>query len=254
MKFSTSFLFLLSLFLGNAPIRSSAVAAKAQPAVLKYFDIRGAAENCRVLLAIGEEEYEDLRFPIDPKTFKSPAFEAAKESGELSANLNRAPVLVTPNGTTLGQSKAMERYLARKFGMMGSTPEEEAVIDCLAEHCRDVKDAAARKGFSRFTRDKTDKEKAKAREEWFSEDLPTMLGKIENHVKSVSTTEGYSIGSSVSYADVMIWALLRECAASDLDDTSKAVINCNTLNGIANAVAAHPKVAKYMEDRPESMF
>ena len=43
---------------------------------------------------------------------------------------------------TIGQSKAIERYLARRFGLMGENAEDEAMIDCIAEHCRDVKDAA----------------------------------------------------------------------------------------------------------------
>lgn len=80
-------------------------------------------------------------------------------------NLNRAPVLVTSDGQTIGQSKAIERYLAKQFGLMGNTLEEEAMIDCIAEHCRDVKDAARYKGFSKFTKNKTEEEKAEARKE-----------------------------------------------------------------------------------------
>eukprot|EP00536_Pseudo-nitzschia_multiseries_P008956 jgi/Psemu1/319516/estExt_fgenesh1_pm.C_2380008 len=231
-----------------------ATSPQKQNAVLKYFDLKGAAETCRVLLAIGGEDYDDARYKFDPATFKSPTFTAAKESGELKANLNRAPVLVTSEGTTIGQSKAIERYLAKRFGLMGNIPEEEAVIDCIAEHCRDVKDAAARKGFSKFSRDKTEDEKTKARAEWFEEDLPTMLGKIDDYVKSISTEEGFAIGSSLSYADVAIWALLRDCSPSDAEDTSTAATDCETLNCIANAVAGHPAVSKWVKTRPESMF
>lgn len=235
------------------PISSSALAANPQP-VLKYFDIRGAAEASRVLLAIGGEDYDDARYQIDHATFVSPTFLAAKESGELKANLNRAPVLVTPDGTSIGQSKAIERYLAKRFGLMGTTPEEEAVIDCIAEHCRDVKDAASKKGFSAFARDKTEEEKAAARAEWFDEGFSTMLVKIEDYVKDISTAEGVSVGSSMSYADVMIWALLRDCSPADAEDTTKAAIDCATLNGIADAIAAHPGVSKWVENRPETMF
>jgi len=246
-------LFFIVLLLDHFPLRSSALAANPKP-VLKYFDIRGAAEASRVLLAIGGEDYDDSRYKIDPATFSSPAFLAEKESGELKANLNRAPVLVTLDGTTIGQSKAIERYLAKRFDLMGNTPEEEAVIDCIAEHCRDVKDAAMRKGFSQFTKDKTEEEKAKARAEWFDEGLPTMLVKIDDYVKEISTGEGFSVGSSMSYADVMIWALLRDCSPADAKDTTNAAIDCTTLNGIADAIAAHPGVSKWVENRPESMF
>ena len=111
-----------------------------------------------------------------------------------------------------------------------------------------------RKGFSKFARDKTEEEKAKARAEWFDEDLPTMLRKVNDYIESVSTKEGCSIGSSISYADVVVWALLRDCPASDAKDTAKAATDCATLNGVADAVAAHPGVSKWIENRPESMF
>ncbi|KAL3795219.1 hypothetical protein HJC23_008304 [Cyclotella cryptica] len=221
---------------------------------LKYFDIQGAAETCRVIFALANQEYDDARYQIDPKTFASPAFLAAKENGELKMNLNRAPVLVTMEGKTIGQSKAIERYLAKKFNLMGNTLEEEATIDCIAEHCRDVKDAARTKGFSRFTRNKPDEEKAVARKEWFEKDMPEMLLKIEDAVKDTSGGSGFAFGSSTSYADVAIWSLLRDCPAGDLDDTKRASEKCVLLNSIAEQVASYPGVAKWLSERPESMF
>jgi len=214
MKTCTSLILSItvSVLLSNLP-RSSALATSASSKlVLKYFDIRGVAETSRILLAIGGEDYDDARYQIDPATFKSIDFEAAKAKGDLKANLNRAPVLVTPDGTTIGQSRAIERYLSKRFNLMGNSPEEEAVIDCIAEHCRDVKDAAARKGFSMFTKDKTEEEKATARTEWFDEDFPSLLGKIEDYLKDIGSIDDFSVGTSTSYADVVIWALLRDCA------------------------------------------
>ena len=221
---------------------------------LKYFDLRGVAETSRVLLAIGGEEYEDVRFEIDPSNFQSAAFLAAKESGELKMNLNRAPVLVTQDGTTIGQSKAIERFLARKFGLLGGSPDEEAVIDCIAEHCRDVKDAAMRKGFSNFTKGKTDEEKARDRSEWFEGDMPTMLKKIDDMVQEMGAEEGFAVGSATSYADVAIWALLRDCPPADAEDTSKAAVECKALTAIADAISANPGVSKWLNERPETMF
>ena len=89
--------------------------------------------DCRVLLSLGEEEYDDVRYGID-ETFQSPEFKAAKEKGELCMNLNRAPVLVAPSGQVIGQSKAIERYLARRFKLMGQTPDDEAIIDLSLIH------------------------------------------------------------------------------------------------------------------------
>eukprot|EP00986_Skeletonema_menzelii_P004728 scaffold1647_cov148-Skeletonema_menzelii.AAC.13 len=221
---------------------------------LKYFDIRGAAETCRVIFALGEAEYTDVRYKIDPATFQSAEFNEAKENGDLTLNLNRAPVLVTPQGKTIGQSKAIERYLARRFGLTGKTPEDEAMIDCIAEHCRDVKDAARQKGFSKFTRNKSDEEKAEARKEWFENDMPTMLMKIEEAVKETSEADGYSFGATTTYGDVAIWALLRDCFPADLDDTTKAAEKCVVLNAIADQIQSNAGVAKYLSERPDSLW
>ncbi|KAL3823317.1 hypothetical protein ACHAXA_010452 [Cyclostephanos tholiformis] len=232
-------------------INSAGSSAKLQ---LKYFDIRGAAETCRVLLALGGEEYVDARYEIDQATFQSPEFLEAKENGDLKMNLNRAPVLVIPDGRVIGQSKAIERYLARRLGLMGKTPEDEAIIDCIAEHCRDVKDAAARKGFSRFTKGKTDEEKAIARSEWFETEMPSMLDKIEASLPETSRSPGFSFGDAPTYGDVAIWALLRDCAPADLDDTTKASEKCIALNAIADQIASNPGVSKWLKERPETMF
>lgn len=247
-----------SLFLIGSLSAASAFAASASsPASklqLKYFDIRGAAETCRVLLALGEEDYDDARYKIDPATFQSPEFLEAKQNGDLKMNLNRAPILITQDGQTIGQSKAIEKYLAKRFGLMGRTPEDEAIIDCIAEHCRDVKDAARQKGFSKFTRNKSDEEKAEAKKEWFENDMPEMLGKMEEAVKETSAGPGYAFGTSTTYADVVIWALLRDCSAADLDDTTKASEKCNALNAIADQVASTAGISKWLKERPDTMF
>ena len=245
--------FLSTLILSLTVRATYSFAARSKPQ-LKYFDIQGAAETCRVIFALCNKEYDDARYAIDQKTFSSPAFLAAKESGELKLNLSRAPVLVTEEGKTIGQSKAIERYLAKRFGLMGKTLEDEAMIDCIAEHCRDVKDAARAKGFSRFTKNKTEEEKAAARKEWFERDFPEMLMKIEDAVKETSDDNGYAFGSETTYADVVIWSLLRDCPAADLDDTRKASEECTLLNSIANRIISNVGVATWLSERPESMF
>lgn len=244
-------LLLISFLAATGALAASSPPSKLQ---LKYFDVRGAAETSRVLLALGGENYDDARYKIDPKTFQSTEFIEAKKNGDLRMNLNRAPVLITPDGQTIGQSKAIERYLARRLGLFGQTPEDEAIIDCIQEHCRDVKDAARQKAFSKFTKNKTDEEKARDRAEWFEKDMPEMLGKIEEALKETSVNPSYAFGTSATYADVAIWALLRDCTADDIDDTTKAAEKCHMLNAIADQIASNPGVSKWLSERPESMF
>mmetsp|Transcript_45607 Transcript_45607/g.134891 ORF Transcript_45607/g.134891 Transcript_45607/m.134891 type:complete len:228 (-) Transcript_45607:323-1006(-) len=214
---------------------------------------RQAAEISRVLLALSGTEFADHRYPIVPKEgggFSTPEFTSDKESGALAVNLNRAPVLEA-DGTTFGQSRAIERYLAAQGGLMGSTPLEGAVIDSVAEHVRDVKDAQRSKGFSAFSRDKSAEEKEQAKEEWYATDLPAWLEKIE---KAVEPVMSIVCGDTPSYAAVCIWALLREGSDEEVALVTKAAAGCTSLNAVADAVAAHPAVAEWLEKRPVTMF
>lgn len=244
---------LLTLLLTLAPSCYALALPSSGKLKLKYFDLRGAAEPARLLLAFGDEEYDDMRFEITPGTFDSPSFKAAKESGELQMNLNRAPVLVTSDGITIGQSKAIERFIARRLGLMGSSPIEEALVDCVAEHCRDVKDAQMRKGFSAFTKNKSDEEKATAKQEWFETEMPVMLEKINEVVQSAGT-KGFAVGSAPSLADVAIFCLLRDCMPAEQEEVAAAAKKCDALNIIADAVASNPGVSKWVKERPSTMF
>lgn len=221
---------------------------------LKYFNARGAAEGCRLIFALAGEEYEDTRFDLIPGKMESPAFLAAKEDGDLAMNLNRAPVLITPEGVTIGQSKAIERFLARRFGLMGENDVDAALIDCIAEHCRDVKDAQMRKRFSMFVKDRSEEEKEEAQKEWFETDMPEMLAKIEASIEKVSTSEGFAVGSSISYADICIFSLLKECFPVYKEATLQAAKDCPLLLGICDSVSNNPKVSEWMEQRPETNF
>lgn len=221
---------------------------------LKYFDARGAAEGIRLIFALAGEDYEDTRYKITPGKMESEPFNGAKEAGDLLANLNRAPVLVTPEGVTVGQSKAIERFLARRFGLMGSDDVEAAVIDCISEHCRDVKDAQMRKRFSPFTRDRTEEEKAKDQADWFETEMPAMLAKIEAAVSAGSTTKGCAVGSSISYADLCIFSMIKECFPAYKDATLEAAKDCPLLLEICDNCANDPKLSQWIETRPETNF
>lgn len=117
-----------------------------------------------------------------------------------------------------------------------------------------MKDAARQKGFSKFTKNKTEDEKARDRAEWFEKDMPEMLGKIDEAVKETSVNPKYAFGTSTSYADVVIWALIRDCFSADVGDTAKAAEKCLALKAIADQIESNPGVSKWLKERPESMF
>jgi len=101
---------------------------------LNYFNGRGLGETARLILAVANETYEDFRYPlkiIDMTTYdmERPEFDEAKASGKLWKSMGKVPFLNVGGDTVISQSKAIERYLAGRFNMMGSSPEEAALID-----------------------------------------------------------------------------------------------------------------------------
>ena len=112
---------------------------------LSYFNGRGLAEKSRWMLVIADQPFEDFRHPLtfgtpgDLSTLKQDEFLSDKAAGLPAASLGKVPVLEV-NGVKIPQSKAIERYVARKFGFMGANDEEAACIDAFSEHDRDAKD------------------------------------------------------------------------------------------------------------------
>lgn len=235
-------------------LRASAapVGAAAGDATLRYFDGRGVAETARLLFAVAGEKYEDMRYPIsfgtpgDFSTLKRDEFLADKEAGKFDINMGKVPVLEVGSAFRLPQSKAIERYLARKFGMMGSTPEEEAWVDAMAEHVRDINDAYNRKGIT-FMKD--EEKKAELTRTWFDEELPELLGKFEKALPG--TSAGFAVGNKMSYADVTIFKLLKDTYQQD---AGLAFADCPKLQAIVDNVAKTEGLQKWLEERPKTMF
>lgn len=209
---------------------------------LKYYDGRGAAEVTRFLLAIAHVPYNDVRFSFDPVTYSSTDFTAAVENGELIMNMNRVPVLVYDD-LTVGQSKTIERFIAKKFGFFGTNEAEEATIDAICESVRDIKQnyADARQG-------KSGDALVEARTSFLSEKLPKWLGKLEKCVGP----DGFAVGASVSLADVSIFHLLFDHCVDLAAAAPKALEECPNLSAIASRVK--PLLQDWLDSRPATMF
>ena len=111
--------------------------------------------------------------------------------------MDRAPVLVY-KGTSIGQSKSMERFLAKKLGFAGANEIEEAQIDQISEHVRDIrtKYADARVG-------KTGDELEAAKATFIAEALPVWMEKLEKTLPGTN----FAVGDKMSLADVYIQQL-----------------------------------------------
>jgi glutathione S-transferase len=142
---------------------------------LIYFNGRGVIENARILLAIAGVQYEDYRYPIDIATYARPEFDEDKKKNIFDVNMGRIPILEV-NGVQIGQSKPIERFIARESGLMGSNSIEAALIDMVTEHVRDIKQA-----YNDAKAGKTGEDQKAAKTEFITnpEKLPSWFAKLE---------------------------------------------------------------------------
>eukprot|EP00747_Dinoflagellata_sp_TGD_P080445 gnl/TRDRNA2_/TRDRNA2_160896_c0_seq3.p1 gnl/TRDRNA2_/TRDRNA2_160896_c0~~gnl/TRDRNA2_/TRDRNA2_160896_c0_seq3.p1 ORF type:complete len:250 (+),score=47.07 gnl/TRDRNA2_/TRDRNA2_160896_c0_seq3:50-751(+) len=219
---------------------------------LQYFDIRGIAETSRMLFAIAKQPYTDSRFPLtfgtpgDFSTIAREEFVSAKEKGELDVSLGKVPYLEV-DGVKFGQSKAIERYLARKFDMMGSTPEEECHIEQLCETVVDIK-----KDYQKYRGIPDPADKEAAMEKWFSEELPRWMGLTEKSLPA-NQPGPFLVGKKISLADVVYFQLLLAPSGffDNEDGARDSFQACERIKAAMEATAANPELQAWLENRPE---
>lgn len=229
---------------------------------LNYFNGRGLAETSRLILAVAGKKYEDFRYPleiIDWKTYNMvrKEFDEDKASGKLWRSMGKLPFLEV-DGQVISQSKSIERYLARRFKLMGDTNEEGALIDSYCEYIRDFKTA--------YQTVRKAENKEEAMEKWFGETLPEKLSSFEkilyentdfqntsSQIKSVLEETRFSVGDKLSLADIVIYSFLVDFF-DNKEGVNKSFEQCKTLRNIVNTVSNNPNIKNWVKNRAETAF
>ena len=191
------------------------------PPSAAYFDGRGLAEVTRLLFAASGTAFEDNRLPFsfaDGKMLR-PEFDALKASGALP--VGQVPILEA-GSVKVWQSKAIQRYVATKTGLMGSTPEEAAVVDAVCETIVEMRDAV--------TAAKDDAAKAAL--------LETKLPELIAHLERAIGGDGYAANGKLSLADVLLYHFAHYANAANAFGPG--------LPAAGALVAAAPKAAKIL--------
>ena len=215
---------------------------------LTYFNVRGLAETSRFLLALGGEEYEDFRYPLEvidmsKHEMKKDEFDKDKADGKLVTSLNKVPFLEV-DGVTIPQSKSVERFLARRFNMMGSNDLEAAQIDAICESVRDFKDMYQKVRFL------PEDEKEAGMKEWFTVTLVERLTLLENQLVGES---GFSVGNTTTLSDVVLFTFVTE-----FFDNKEAALNATLaspkVRAVVDRLSSDEKVLKWVSERPKTSF
>jgi glutathione S-transferase len=146
-----------------------------------------------------------------------PEFDALKAAGAFP--LGQVPILEV-NGTKLFQSKAIQRYIAGKTGLLGATPEEAALIDAVCESVFDMKSIIS------DAKDDAAKE--------------AVAGKLADSFKALEGQlgeDGFAVGGKLSLADILLFYFATCGNASNL-------FNPAGCPAAIAAAKASPKVAK----------
>jgi prostaglandin-H2 D-isomerase / glutathione transferase len=213
------------------------------PMKLTYFNVRGLAETSRFLLALGGEEYEDFRYPLDVIDMKKDEFDKDKADGKLVTSLNKVPFLEV-DGVTIPQSKSMERFLARRYNMMGSSDVEAAQIDAICESVRDFKDMYQK------VRSLPEQERPDGMNEWFTKTLVERLTLLENQLVGEN---GFSVGSSMSLSDVVLFTFIKEFF-DNKEASMNATLTSPKIRAVVERVSNNEKVLSWIESRPKTDF
>jgi len=199
---------------------------------LTYFDARGRAEPTRLMLAYSKTKYDDRRVT-----------EGDWEKVKPTTPMGQLPVLEI-DGKQICQTRAINKYLARKMDLNGSTDMDEAEIDMYAGGVDDFWPLL----MPFFAKRKDMDEAKKTLCEINETKLQTMLPCWTKFIEKTGT--GYLVGKKPTYADFMLFAMLDNFVQwnnSILTPHPKLVNYHKTIGNL-------PGVKEYLASRPTTPF
>ncbi|XP_046580253.1 probable glutathione S-transferase 6 [Haliotis rubra] len=150
---------------------------------LIYFDVRAKAELARLMFAYQGQAYEDSRFAME----EWPALKPKMPFGQV-------PVLEV-DGRMFSESVAITNYLARKFGLYGSTEFETVEVDQVVGITQDMW-----KVIVDWVHENEESRKADLQKENEEKNFTKHLANLEKILKNNGT--GFYVGNQLSYADL----------------------------------------------------
>eukprot|EP01097_Dermamoeba_algensis_P002302 TRINITY_DN1917_c0_g1_i1.p1 TRINITY_DN1917_c0_g1~~TRINITY_DN1917_c0_g1_i1.p1 ORF type:complete len:219 (-),score=67.08 TRINITY_DN1917_c0_g1_i1:70-726(-) len=207
-----------------------------------YFNGRGLGEVSRCLFALADVAYEDYRYPLSEK-YERPEWDADKSKYPFE----KLPVLEV-DGVVIPQSKAMERFLARRFGFLGANDIEAALIDGVTEELSD-----ARSKFMDARKGNTEEEKKENFANFINKELPPFYINLERWAAKNSSP--HFVGSKISLADLVFWyqnSVIASQPQVTAEVFAKFLNNYPHLKKIHDTVDQNDKIKSWIERRPKT--
>jgi len=196
---------------------------------LTYFNVAALGEPIRFLLSYGGVEFEDHRIDSEEWAQLKP-----------STPFGKTPILEV-DGKQSHQSAAICRYLAKQFGLNGSSDWEALEIDAIVDTYTDFRMHLA---VCHYEQDEAIKEKKFGTLK--NETIPFYMSKFE---EVVTKNDGHLVGGKLTWADIYFIAMLDYMSVMAKEDL---VEKYPKLKALKEHVLALPAIKAWVEKRPET--
>jgi len=173
------------------------------PLILGYWRIRGLAQPIRYLLECASASY------TDELCVQGPAPDFDRTEGLKTKTINphgldfpNLPYLIdTDAGIKMTQSRAILRYVSRKYGFEPSNEKDLVAAEMTSEAFLDLKDAFVDICYnSKFH---------SLKEEYLNKTAPEHLNRLEKYFSSHVSNDGFLCGQKLVFADFIIFETLE---------------------------------------------
>lgn len=197
---------------------------------LYYFQIRGRAEQVRLLLHALELDFENIGV-------KREQFLQLKAEGAATLYFGSLPML-EDGSFRLCQGPTILSYLAGQHGAKPNDPQLSAKADAIAWGAEDLRT----RYFKLFGDDKDKTQAEFLGGDWQTRWLPSLNGLLE-----LNGNTGHFVGQQLTHADIAVWdvldAFLNYIPAASLDGYS-------AVQSFYASVGSRPPIAAYVASRP----
>jgi len=199
------------------------------PMILGYWDIRGLAQPIRLLLEFTGAEWEDKLYACGPPPdYDKTCWFGVKES--LGFDFPNLPYLIDGD-VKMTQTQAILRYIARKYGLVGNTDEEQIRVDMVQAEWADF--------MSQFTGMCYSPDFAAKKDGYLTGVLPTKLKRLSDFLGD----RPYFAGSNVTFVDFLMYEALDQHKM--LEPT--CLQNSKNLEGFVERIAKQEKIAAFLK-------
>ncbi|KAI8801329.1 glutathione S-transferase [Cladochytrium replicatum] len=200
--------------------------------IVHYFDLRARAEVTRLILTFAKADWKNKIIDDDWWEMKD------------STPFGQIPLLeeIDDNGKTffVAQSKAIERYLARKFKLLGADEHEAALIDSISESFVDLINE-----FGKFRWAEDPGVKEVMRLNFFEKVWPNFIN-VHTKFLSANGSNGHYVGDEITFADlcaVPVFEIINYVVPGTVTEKSFP-----SFWKVYETAANHPKLEAYIKN------